>query len=105
MGYDQPSEQAMKKLYSFVSRVLPKYINKLNQIEHSLDNNKRKNTDEVLQILSLKQAAEHLGLSEITLKRRIYAKQIKAYKDGGYWKIKREWILEYQNKLIEESVT
>ncbi|AIQ61831.1 hypothetical protein PSTEL_00455 [Paenibacillus stellifer] len=54
-------------------------------------------------ILTLKQAAYHLGLSEITLKRRIYAKQLKAYKDGGYWKIKREWLDEYQNNLISKT--
>ncbi len=54
-------------------------------------------------IMNLKQAAYQLGISEITLKRRIYAKQIKAYKDGGYWKIKREWLEEYQNALIEQT--
>lgn len=52
-------------------------------------------------IMSLKQASLQLGISEPTLKRRIYAKQIKAYKDGGYWKIKREWLEEYQNELIQ----
>lgn len=60
--------------------------------------------NEIPHILSLKQAAHLLGLSEITLKRRIYAKQIKAYKDGGYWKIKREWLEEYQNELISQFV-
>lgn len=53
-------------------------------------------------IMTLKHAAFLLGVSEITLKRRIYAKQIKAYKDGGYWKIKREWLEEYQNNLIAQ---
>lgn len=56
---------------------------------------------EMEHVMTLKQAARVLGLSEITLKRRIYAKQIKAYKDGGYWKIKREWVEEYQNNLIK----
>lgn len=54
-------------------------------------------------VFNLKQAAAHLGLSEITLKRRIYAKQMKAYKDGGHWKIKQEWVEEYQNRLIEKT--
>lgn len=53
-------------------------------------------------MMTLKQAAHCLGISEITLKRRIYAKKIKAYKDGGYWKIKREWLEDYQNHLIEQ---
>ncbi|GJM72950.1 hypothetical protein HMSSN036_51660 [Paenibacillus macerans] len=56
--------------------------------------------EEFPHIMTLKQAARFLGLSELTLKRRIYANQIKAYKDGGYWKIKREWADEYQNNLI-----
>lgn len=51
-------------------------------------------------IMSLKQAAFLLGISEPTMKRRINSKQIKAYKDGGYWKTKREWLLEYQNALL-----
>ncbi|AZS14579.1 helix-turn-helix domain-containing protein [Paenibacillus lutimineralis] len=54
-------------------------------------------------IMSLKQTAKFLGISEPTLKRRINAKQIRAYKDGGYWKIKREWVEEYQNNLIKEQ--
>lgn len=53
-------------------------------------------------IMSLKQAALYLGISEPTLKRRIQSKQIKAYKDGGYWKIKREWAEEYQNNLLKQ---
>ncbi|WP_438351554.1 helix-turn-helix domain-containing protein [Paenibacillus sp. FA6] len=57
---------------------------------------------EIPHIMSLKQTAYWLGISEVTLKRRIYAKQIKAYKDGGYWKIKREWLEDYQNALIEK---
>jgi len=55
-------------------------------------------------IMSLKQAAFYLGVSEPTLKRRIYAKKIKAYKDGGYWKIKSEWVEEYQQALIQSSI-
>lgn len=53
-------------------------------------------------IMSLKQAALYLGISEPTLKRRIHSKQIKAYKDGGYWKIKREWAEEYQQNLLRK---
>ncbi len=59
--------------------------------------------ESIQQIMSLKQAARLLGLSEITLKRRIYAKQIKAYKDGGYWKIKHDWVNEYQNDLLKKA--
>ncbi|MFB9324224.1 excisionase family DNA-binding protein [Cryptosporangium minutisporangium] len=58
--------------------------------------------DQPLHIMSLKQAALYLGISEPTLKRRIQSKQNKAYKDGGYWKIKREWAEEYQNNLLKQ---
>ncbi|GIP60600.1 excisionase family DNA-binding protein [Paenibacillus woosongensis] len=54
-------------------------------------------------ILSLKSAAHYLGISEPTLRRRIQAKSIKANKDGGYWKIKRDWLMEYQNALLKEA--
>ncbi|KAF6569045.1 excisionase family DNA-binding protein [Paenibacillus sp. EKM206P] len=55
-------------------------------------------------VLSLRQAAQYLGLAEITLKRRIYDKKIRAYKDGWRWKIRREWILEYETNLLSECM-
>lgn len=58
---------------------------------------------EISCIMSLKQAASYLGISEPTMKRRIKSKQIKAYKDGGYWKIKKEWVIEYQNGLLKKA--
>ncbi len=59
--------------------------------------------DDMPYIMPLKEAARYLGLSELTLKRRIYDKKIKAYKDGGYWKLKREWVLKYQNELLKRA--
>lgn len=59
--------------------------------------------EETSYIMSLKQAVSYLGISAPTMKRRIQTKQIKAYKDGGYWKIKREWVIEYQNGLLKKS--
>ncbi|OPG98965.1 hypothetical protein B2I21_07355 [Chryseobacterium mucoviscidosis] len=52
---------------------------------------------------SLKQAADQLGISEVTMRRRIKDKKIKAYKDGGVWKIETEWIQEYKEALLEKS--
>lgn len=43
-----------------------------------------KKMSELPHIMSLRSAARYLGISEPTLKRRIQAKSIKAYKDGGY---------------------
>ncbi|MNC09006.1 Helix-turn-helix domain protein [compost metagenome] len=56
--------------------------------------------NEIPHIMSLKQAAVYLGISEPTLKRRIQAREITAYKDGGYWKVKKEWADDYQQSLI-----
>lgn len=52
---------------------------------------------------TLKQTAEKLSISEPTLRRRIRAKEIKAYKDGGVWKIESEWIDQYQEKLLQKQ--
>lgn len=42
MEINRPSEQAMKNLYKFVERVLPKYINELNKLN---DKNEKRTTD------------------------------------------------------------
>jgi len=55
-------------------------------------------------VVSVKTAAKYLGISEVTVKRRIREGKLKAYKDGGYWRIKREWLDEYQNNLIRECL-
>lgn len=107
----QPSEQAMSNLYGFLGRVLPKYIDGLNEIKQEVDENINKLSSHTISVeddqipftMSLKEAARRLGISEPTLKRRISEKKIKAYKDGGQWKIKREWIAEYQNELLRNA--
>jgi len=53
--------------------------------------------------LDVKMAASYLCASTQTIKRRIASGQLRAYKDGGYWKIKREWLLEYEQKMIEKA--
>lgn len=54
--------------------------------------------------LDVKAVADYLNVSTITVKRRIKDGKLRAYKDGGYWKIKREWLLEYEERLITGDV-
>lgn len=42
MQRSQPSEEAMKNLYSFLGRVLPKYVTEINQITEERE---RRNLD------------------------------------------------------------
>ncbi|PWV97472.1 excisionase family DNA binding protein [Paenibacillus cellulosilyticus] len=51
--------------------------------------------------LDVKAVADYLGISAVTVKRRIADGSLKAYKNGGYWKIKREWLIEHERSLIE----
>ncbi|WP_339295889.1 helix-turn-helix domain-containing protein [Paenibacillus sp. FSL W7-1279] len=45
-------------------------------------------------------AAKYLNVSKYTVINRIKQGKLKAYKQGIYWKIKREWLLEYEASLI-----
>ncbi|MGN7760489.1 helix-turn-helix domain-containing protein [Paenibacillus sp. 22594] len=44
-------------------------------------------------------AADYLNISKYTVINRIKAGELKAYKQGKHWKIKREWLLEYEEGL------
>jgi excisionase family DNA binding protein len=111
MEINRPSDQAMKNLYKLISRLLPRYIDELNEIKQEVEENINKfssktisvEDDQIPFILSVKDAAQRLGISTPTLMRRINEKKIKAYKEGGHWKIKREWIAKYQNELLKEA--
>lgn len=48
-------------------------------------------------------AAAYLSISKYTVINRIKAGKLKAYKQGRYWKIKREWLLEYEGALLESA--
>ncbi|WP_337033254.1 hypothetical protein [Paenibacillus illinoisensis] len=45
MQRTQPSEEAMKNLYSFLGRILPKYVSEINQIteERERQNDRSRN--------------------------------------------------------------
>ncbi|MCF2719247.1 helix-turn-helix domain-containing protein [Paenibacillus sp. UKAQ_18] len=47
-------------------------------------------------------AANYLNVSKYTVINRIKQGQLKAYKQGRVWKIKREWLLEYENDLLKQ---
>jgi len=49
-------------------------------------------------LLSVKETAEYLNISEITVKRHLYSGKLKGYKAGKQWRIKQEDIEEYLKK-------
>lgn len=48
-------------------------------------------------------AAAYLNVSKYTVINRIKQGKLKAYKQGKHWKIKREWLLEYEETLISQK--
>lgn len=54
--------------------------------------------NEVQALLTIKQCAEYLQVSEITIRRMIERKQLKASKVGDTWRIQKTDILEYLNQ-------
>lgn len=52
--------------------------------------------------LDVKDVAAYLKVSVFTVKNRLRAGELKGYKQGIYWRIKREWLLEYEASLIGE---
>jgi len=55
-------------------------------------------SNEVQALLTIKQCAEYLQVSEITIRRMIERKQLKASKVGDTWRIQKADILEYLNR-------
>ncbi|MEK5089096.1 helix-turn-helix domain-containing protein [Paenibacillus sp. FSL M8-0228] len=45
-------------------------------------------------------AAKYLKVSKYTVINRIKQGQLKAYKQGRGWRIKREWLLDYEKALF-----
>lgn len=54
--------------------------------------------------LDVLDAAAYLNVSKYTVINRIKQGKLKAYKQGIYWKIKREWLLEYEASLIPKQL-
>jgi len=46
-------------------------------------------------LLSVKEAAEYLNISVITVKRHLYSGRLKGYKAGKQWRIKQEDLEKY----------
>ncbi|CAM3774941.1 MULTISPECIES: helix-turn-helix domain-containing protein [Paenibacillus] len=63
------------------------------------------NTDQMAEAEKLKptldvlDAAAYLNLSKYTVINRIKEGKLKAYKEGIRWRIKRNWLLEYQENI------
>ncbi|MGG1518724.1 helix-turn-helix domain-containing protein [Paenibacillus oryzisoli] len=54
--------------------------------------------------LDVKDCAEYLKISPVTVKSRLREGKLKGYKQGIYWRIKREWLLEYEQELINTNL-
>lgn len=57
-------------------------------------------TTDLRPTLDVVDAADYLNVSKYTVINRIKAGKLRAYKQGIRWKIKREWLLEYEASLI-----
>jgi len=53
--------------------------------------------------LTVRDCMDYLGLSKATVERRIRSGELKSYKSGRSRKIKREWLLEYEQHLIKQA--
>lgn len=54
-------------------------------------------------VLTLKDAAAYLQRCTKTVRTRIKSGEIKSYKEGQAHRIKKEWILEYEQSLIKQG--
>ncbi|MFC5532263.1 helix-turn-helix domain-containing protein [Cohnella yongneupensis] len=53
--------------------------------------------------LDVKDIAAYLKISVYTVKNRLRSGQLRGYKQGGNWRIKREWLLAYERLLTGEA--
>lgn len=54
--------------------------------------------DNLQDIVTVKQLAEFLQVSELTIRRAINAKELEAFKVGREWRIEKEKVLEWLNQ-------
>ncbi|BFH70646.1 hypothetical protein J27TS7_57600 [Paenibacillus dendritiformis] len=52
-------------------------------------------------VLTVKDVAEYLRRSTKTIRRRIDSGEIRSYREGREHRIRREWLLEYEQQLME----
>lgn len=57
--------------------------------------------DSLPRVLTIKETAEYLRRSPMTIYRRIKSGELRSYKEGQEHRIRREWLLEYEQQLIE----
>ncbi|WP_375103798.1 helix-turn-helix domain-containing protein [Paenibacillus sp. RS8] len=61
-------------------------------------------TTELRPTMDVIDVASYLNVSKFTVINRIKAGKLKAYKQGKHWKIKREWLLDYENSLFTKEI-
>lgn len=55
------------------------------------------------QVMTIKDAAHYLRRCTKTVRTRIKSGQIRSYREGNQFRIRREWLLEYESSLIESK--
>lgn len=58
-------------------------------------------SNELPPILTVMDVARRHQKSMWTILRRIHSKKLRAYKDGGEWRIRREWLIDYEQSMID----
>ncbi|MCY9733122.1 helix-turn-helix domain-containing protein [Paenibacillus alvei] len=56
-------------------------------------------------VLTIKAVAEYFQRSTKTIRRRIKSGELRSYKEGQEHRIRREWLLEYEEQLIKKGTT
>lgn len=51
-------------------------------------------------VLTIKDVAEYFQRSTKTIRRRIKSGELRSYKEGQEHRIRREWLLEYEHRLM-----
>lgn len=54
-------------------------------------------------VLTIKDLAEYFRRSTKTIRRRIKSGDIRSYKEGREYRVRLEWVLEYEQQLIEKG--
>ncbi len=59
-----------------------------------------KSMDTLPQVLTIKDVSQYLRRSTKTVRDRIKSGEIRSYKEGQAYRIRREWMLEYEARLV-----
>ncbi|WP_254639638.1 helix-turn-helix domain-containing protein [Cohnella sp. GbtcB17] len=53
--------------------------------------------------MTVKEVAHYLRRCTKTILTRLESRDLRGYKEGRKWRIRREWLLEYEQRLINRT--